>query len=63
MYWPNIVFAVLLWIIFVPVLAKLARYEPHASGILVKNLRYTDVSLSATGKPGASKLVRHKRWS
>jgi type IV secretion system protein VirB3 len=64
MYWRNIILGIVLWIGFIPVLAKLAVYDPHFKGIVVRSIRYTQMSLSASGKPGTRiKPTLHKRWA
>jgi type IV secretion system protein VirB3 len=52
MYWRNIILGVGLWIAGTPILAKLAVYDPHFRGVVVRSIRYTRVSLPAVGKPG-----------
>jgi len=64
MYWRNIILGVALWLAGIPVLAKLAVYDPHFKGIVVRSIRYTQVSLPAAGKPGIrTQLAPHKRWA
>jgi type IV secretory pathway TrbD component len=59
MYWRNIFLGVGLWIVGTPILAKLAVYDPHFRGVVVRSIRYTRIFLSATGKPGV-RPVQHK---
>jgi type IV secretory pathway TrbD component len=64
MYWRNIILGIGLWIVGTPILAKLAVYDPHFRGVVVRSIRYTRVFLPAAGKPGAhTRPVQHKRWA
>jgi type IV secretion system protein VirB3 len=64
MYWRNIILGIALWLVCVPVLAKLAVYDPHFKGIVVRSIRYTQISLSAAGKAGTRvRAALHKRWA
>ncbi|MDR3230131.1 MAG: VirB3 family type IV secretion system protein [Synergistaceae bacterium] len=61
MYWRNIFLGIGLWLVGVPILARLAIYDPHFKGVVVRGIRYTRISLPAVGKPGSRvKLVHHK---
>jgi type IV secretory pathway TrbD component len=63
MYWRNIILGAVLWLAVIPVLAKLAVYDPHFKGVVVRSIRYTQISLSAAGKPGTRiRQTQHKRW-
>jgi type IV secretion system protein VirB3 len=59
MYWRNIILGIGLWLAGVPILAKLAVYDPHFRGVVVRSIRYTRIFLSAAGKPGI-RPVQHK---
>jgi len=64
LYWRNIILGVALWLAVIPILAKLAVYDPHFKGIVLRSIRYTQISLSAAGKPGSRvKPILHKRWA
>jgi type IV secretion system protein VirB3 len=64
MYWRNILFGTGLWLAGVPVLAKLAVYDPHFRGVVVRSIRYTRIFLPASGKSGPRvRPVTHKRWA
>jgi type IV secretory pathway TrbD component len=64
MYWRNIFLGVGLWILGTPILAKLAVYDPHFKGVVVRSIRYTRIFLPAAGKPGVHvKPIQHKRWA
>jgi type IV secretory pathway TrbD component len=63
MYWRNIVFGAGLWILGIPILAKLAVHDPHFKGVILRSTRYMQIWLPAAGKPGARvRPARHKRW-
>jgi type IV secretory pathway TrbD component len=59
MYWRNIILSVGLWVVGTPILAKLAVYDPHFRGVVVRSIRYTRISLPAVGKPGV-RPVQHE---
>jgi type IV secretory pathway TrbD component len=64
LYWRNIILGIGLWLAGVPVLAKLAVYDPHFKGVVVRGIRYTRISLPAVGKPGNRvRPLSHKRWA
>jgi type IV secretory pathway TrbD component len=64
MYWRNIFLGIGLWIAGVPILAKLAIYDPHFRGVVVRSIRYTRIFLPAVGKPGTRvRPMTHKRWA
>jgi type IV secretory pathway TrbD component len=64
MYWRNIILGIGLWLAGIPILAKLAVYDPHFRGVVVRSIRYTRIFFPATGKPGVHvKPVQHKRWA
>jgi type IV secretory pathway TrbD component len=64
MYWRNIFLSVGLWLAGIPILAKLAVYDPHFRGVVVRSIRYTKIFLPALGKSGASvRAIQHKHWS
>ena len=64
MYWRNIILGIVLWLIGVPILAKLAVYDPHFKGIVARSIRYTQISLAAAGKAGTRvRVILHKRWA
>ena len=64
MYWRNIILGIVLWLIGIPILAKLAVYDPHFKGIVFRSIRYTQISLSAAGKVGAHvRTIAHKHWA
>ncbi|MCL2009669.1 MAG: conjugal transfer protein TrbD [Synergistaceae bacterium] len=52
MYWRNIILGIALWLTCIPILAKLAVYDPHFKGIVVRSIRYTQIFLPAAGKTG-----------
>ena len=63
LYWRNIILGVALWLLGIPVLAKLALYDPHFRGIIFRSIRYTQISLPASGKLGTNvRPAQHKRW-
>jgi type IV secretory pathway TrbD component len=63
MYWRNIILGIGLWLAGVPILAKLAIYDPHFKGVVVRGIRWTQVFLPAAGKPGTRvRPVSHKRF-
>lgn len=62
LYWRNVILSIVLWLIGVPILAKLAIYDINFKGIIFRSLRYLQVTLPASGKLGAMHPVTHKRW-
>lgn len=62
MYWRNVILAIVLWVIGIPILAKLAIYDAHFKGIVSRSIRYLQVYLPASGKLGSLRAVQHKRW-
>ena len=40
MYWRNVILAIVLWVIGIPILAKLAIYDAHFKGIVFRSIRY-----------------------
>ena len=64
LYWRNVFLAAVLWISGVPALAKLAIYDAHFKGVVLRSNRYLRYFLPANGKLGESKIrpVIHKRW-
>ena len=62
MYWRNVILAVILWLVGIPVLAKLAAYDANFKGIVMRSVRYLQVYLPASGKLGDARPVPHKRW-
>jgi hypothetical protein len=64
MYWRNIILGVGLWLLGIPILAKLAVYDPHFRGVVVRSIRYARIFLPAVGKPGVRvRPVQHKHWA
>jgi type IV secretory pathway TrbD component len=64
MYWRNVFLGTGLWLFGIPVLAKLAVYDPHFRGVVVRSIRCTRAFLPAVGKPGSRvRAVIHKRWA
>lgn len=61
MYWRNILLALFLWAGGTPILAKLAIYDAHFKGVVIRSMRYLKLSVSASGKLGVRPIV-HKRW-
>ena len=61
LYWRNIFLGIVLWLLGIPVLAKIAIYDPHFKGVVVRSIRYLRYFLPASGKTGM-KPVSHKRW-
>jgi type IV secretory pathway TrbD component len=61
LYWRNVILAVVLWLIGVPILAKLAIYDAHFRGVVLRSARYLRYFLPANGRPGI-RPVAHKRW-
>ena len=62
MYWRNVILGIVLWLIGIPILAKLAIYDAHFKGIVFRSVRYLKVYLPATGKLGGLNPIKHKRW-
>jgi type IV secretory pathway TrbD component len=62
-YWRNILLAVGLWVVGIPILAKVAIYDPNFKSVLLRGTRYLQVFLPANGKVGSLRPVAHKRWS
>jgi type IV secretory pathway TrbD component len=64
LYWRNVFLAVVLWLFGVPVLAKIAIYDAHFKGVVLRSTRYLQYFLPANGKIGQSKIrpIVHKRW-
>jgi type IV secretory pathway TrbD component len=62
-YWRNILLGVGLWIASIPILAKIAIYDPSFRSVLLRSTRYLQVFLPANGKVGSLRPVNHKRWS
>lgn len=62
LYWRNIFFALFLWAVGIPILAKLAIYDAHFKGVVIRSIRYLRFSLSANGKLGGVRPLIHKRW-
>jgi type IV secretory pathway TrbD component len=62
-YFRNILFAVALWLMGIPVLAKLAVYDDHFKDIVICSIRYTQADLPACGQIGSHITgVHHRRW-
>jgi type IV secretory pathway TrbD component len=61
LYWKNILLAVVLWVVGIPVLAKIAIYDAHFKSVVLRSTRYLKYFLPANGKPGIRPVV-HKRW-
>jgi type IV secretion system protein VirB3 len=61
LYWRNILLAILFWITGLPILAKLANYDAHFKGVVLRSVRYLQYFLPASGKSGIQPVV-HKRW-
>ena len=61
LYWRNVVLGIVLWIFGLPILAKLAIYDAHFKGIVLRSVRYLHYFLPASGRPGI-RPVTHKRW-
>jgi type IV secretory pathway TrbD component len=61
LYWRNVILGVLLWFTGLPILAKLAIYDAHFKGVVVRSARYLRYFLPANGKPGI-RPIAHKRW-
>jgi len=59
--WGNILAGVIVWITGTAILAKLAVYDAHFKGIVMRSIRYLNPVLPASGKPGMPP-VSHKRW-
>ena len=61
LYWRNIFLGIVLWLLGIPVLAKIAIYDPHFKGVVVRSIRYLRYFLPASGKTGMKSVI-HKRW-
>ena len=61
LYWRNIFLGIALWLLGIPVLAKIAIYDPHFKGVVVRSIRYLRYFLAASGKTGMKQVI-HKRW-
>jgi type IV secretion system protein VirB3 len=61
LYWRNILLAIVFWIAGLPILAKLANYDAHFKGVVLRSIRYLQYFLPASGKLGIQPVV-HKRW-
>ena len=62
LYWRNVILAIVLWVIGIPILAKLAIYDAHFKGIILRSIRYLQVYLPASGKLGNVRAIQNKRW-
>lgn len=62
MYWRNVILAIVLWLVGIPILAQLAIYDAHFKWIVFRTIRYLQVFLPASGKLGSLRAVQHKRW-
>ena len=61
LYWRNILLALGLWALGIPILAKLAIYDAHFKGVVLRSTRFLQSSLAANGKIGV-RPTAHKRW-